>query len=305
MRIKILILLLTLFGCLYAQEDYSDYLNNALLRLLEGECDAAKRNYDIYKTLSGKSRPKIEDKINMCIEAKKNKEINIIRDTVTIKERDTVTVKEKEIVYVPKQQESVSQKPKIFTTDNAYCRANKNHYIAWNIAGFGYPWNLVAGVEFRGGGIIGYGLYGDMGADFTHIKVRHSNEAIEECYTTKTTFRYAAGIKFYPYKGIFVDFGYGSIAKPVANVEYDFNTSKIGSSLNITDQRDHKQIVKKISNSHGINFHAGYNLVTELARDAGFFFGINGGLAYDVINKEVAPSFNLKIGVAWGLKTEK
>ena len=106
--------------------------------------------------------------------------------------------------------------------------------------------------------------------------------------TVKTAFRYAGGVRFYPYRGLFVDCGYGSIATAKTETEYGhwYHTPERA--------RD------AVKNSHGILFHAGYNLVTDLSSKSGFFLGISGGASYDVINKVFAPSINLKLGVAWG-----
>lgn len=150
---------------------------------------------------------------------------------------------------------------------------DRGRYVAWGIAGAGYPWNLVSSIEWRWGGIIGLGLYGDIGMDFTHCGVeRRLNDDIP---ITATHFRYAGGLKFYPYRGIFLDCGYGTIC-PAKAKSKDFDSS------------------------HGVLFHAGYNLYLPCSGITGFFLGVSGGASYDVKNKVYAPSINLKIGMAWG-----
>lgn len=226
-----------------AQSDYSNYLDDSMKELGKGNCEGAQKLYNVYKELSGQSKPSVQTLINECKADKLRKE--------------------------------EQKKSKIDLMNNSYCKANKNRYVAWNIAGAGYPWNLVTGIEFRGGGIVGVGLYGDIGMDFTHKDAYyHSDKG------TITSFRYAGGLKFYPYRGLFIDCGYGTICP--ASV-------KVNSYGNYTYNK-----------SHGILFHAGYNLVTDLSDKAGFFLGVSGGASYDVINKVFAPSVNLKIGVAWG-----
>ena len=178
--------------------------------------------------------------------------------------------------------------------NNPYFLENRNKYIAWAFLGGGYPWNLVSSIEFRTGGIIGVGLYGDVGADFMRIIVNDGNDNF--AYTTKTMFRYAGGVKFYMYKGLFLDIGYGTISQPTDEVTYDFY-------LLLSD--DESTLVKKMASesSHGLLFHLGYNFVENLSKEAkGVFIGINGGVTYDITNKEFAPSINLKIGYAWKSK---
>ena len=168
--------------------------------------------------------------------------------------------------------------------------SSKHRYIAWSIAGTGYPWNLTTGIEFRYGKNVAVGGYLDIGMDFTHISVKSGPDYD---YTTKTSFRYAGGLKFYAYKGLFLDCGYGTIAPASTKVLYGF-----GDWLNSDEA---KSVREKVETSHGLLFHAGYNLVTE-CDFCGFFLGISAGASYDVPNKVVAPSFFLKMGIAFGVK---
>lgn len=260
-----LLSLSTLFGFAQTNDSYSYLIDNAMESLRAGDCDAAQRFYNAYKELSGASKPSVQVLIDNCKEEKR------------VHER--------------------KKKPQIDLMDNSYCRANKNRYVAWNIAGAGYPWNLVTGIEFRGGGIVGVGLYGDIGMDFTTVYYKNDYYANGNHYTVhgntiKTAFRYAGGVKLYPYKGLFIDFGYGTIATPTAEPMISVSYK---SDLSPSDVAQ-----KSVQNSHGILFHAGYNLVTNLSDGAGFFLGVSGGASYDVINKVVAPSVNLKFGIAWG-----
>lgn len=163
----------------------------------------------------------------------------------------------------PKQAAEPTSAPK-----PAQKKSNYHSDIAWGIAGAGYPWNLVSSIEWRWGGIIGLGLYGDIGMDFTHCGKKYGDPI------TATHFRYAGGLKFYPYRGIFLDCGYGTIC-PAKAESKDFDSS------------------------HGVLFHAGYNLFLTSSGSTGFFLGVSGGASYDVKNMVYAPSINLKIGIAW------
>ncbi|MCR4665224.1 MAG: hypothetical protein K5660_07650 [Paludibacteraceae bacterium] len=245
-----------------AQSDDSDYLDRVMKELSKENCEGAQKWYDAYKEVSGQFKPSVQALIDDC--------------------------------RVEKQKKN-EKKPKRDYMESSYCKANKNRYVAWNIAGAGYPWNLVTGIEFRGGGIVGVGLYGDIGMDFTQIEYTYKygyNNNTGHDKTLKTAFRYAGGVRFYPYKGLFLDCGYGTIAKlSVDNIS-------VPDSYSNDEQPNYAK--KEVKNSRGILFHAGYNLVTDLKDGAGFFLGLSGGASYDVLNKIYAPSVNLKIGVAWG-----
>ncbi len=56
---------------LYAQSDYSYYLNKAMSKLEEGDCASAQKSYNVYKELSGKIVTSLEVLINDCEEANK------------------------------------------------------------------------------------------------------------------------------------------------------------------------------------------------------------------------------------------
>lgn len=172
---------------------------------------------------------------------------------------------------------------------------SRDSYIAWAI-GAGYPGCLYASIEYRGGNVVGWGLYGDIGMDYTSISVDGGSN--DTGIVTKTFFKYAGGVKFYPYKGIFIDCGYGTIAKPADRVSYNFSWADPTSGIIQHDDRVHI-MERAVGNSHGILFHAGYN--ATVGDEIKFFLGISGGASYDIINKVFAPSVNLKIGMGFDL----
>ncbi len=47
-------------------EDYSNYLNSAMNKLEAGDCDAARKYYNVYKELSGKTVASVEELIGDC-----------------------------------------------------------------------------------------------------------------------------------------------------------------------------------------------------------------------------------------------
>ena len=70
-----------------AQSDYSNYLNKAMTKLDEGDCDAAQKFYNVYKELAGKSVSSIEVLIKDCKDNQSNKAINYaINDKIKVGE---------------------------------------------------------------------------------------------------------------------------------------------------------------------------------------------------------------------------
>ena len=66
-RIILLFSILTFMVYVSAQtEDYSKYLNNALVKLESGDCDAARKYYNVYKELVGKSVASVEVLLDEC-----------------------------------------------------------------------------------------------------------------------------------------------------------------------------------------------------------------------------------------------
>ena len=185
---------------------------------------------------------------------------------------------------------------------------NGKSYVAWAIAGGGFPWNVTSGISSRFGGAVGIGFYGDVGVDFTRITVAYSYAHYEDKYSgydhvTRGTFRYAGGINFFPYNGLYLACGYGSIVKPFADVEYQGDPP---SSMD-GEYDDYKIAIRKKvpSPTHGLLLHIGYDIVsTERFNGNGhaFFLSINGGVSYDMTTKEYMPSVNLKIGCAWNTR---
>lgn len=120
MKTKLLVAFCVLFVCnLAAQSDYSSYLDQSMNELGKGNCEGAQKWYNVYKELSGETKSSVQTLIDDC--------------------------------KAEKMKQSEKKKSKIDLMDNSYCRANKNRYVAWSIAGAGYPWNLTTGIEFRGG----------------------------------------------------------------------------------------------------------------------------------------------------------
>lgn len=63
----ILIALLAMYAFnAYAQSDYSSYLTKAMDKVEAGDCEAAQKFYNVYKDLSGDSKPSVQDLIDDC-----------------------------------------------------------------------------------------------------------------------------------------------------------------------------------------------------------------------------------------------
>ena len=153
--------------CIAAQtnDDYSWYLNKAKEQLGKGECDKAERNYNHYKALAHDSLPSLERQIQECIRVQTEAQHHVDTEIVFV----PVQVSTSEPKVEPKEEPKKENKFKDFLKDrdNPYCKAKRNRYIAWVVAGAGYPWNVVTGIELRGGGILGLGGYADIGVDFS------------------------------------------------------------------------------------------------------------------------------------------
>ena len=209
--------------------------------------------------ISGNITPDFRPFSGDCYDFSKAKEL---REILKLEYKEKIEEDKKRQEQEDKLKKQEERKNK--RLDNSYCADGKHRYIAWNIAGTGYPWKLVSGIEFRYGGVIGGGAWLDLGMDFSPTYDGRLHQDLWGV-NTQISFHYSGGLKFYFYKGLFVDAGYSALANDT---------------------------------SGGLLFHAGYNLVTNLDK-YGFFLGLSAGAAYEMTNKAVAPSINLKIGVAW------
>ena len=269
-------------------EEYLSWANSCYI---EGDFWTAERYYTKLKELNPQ-HPNVQSLIDKCKKTKDTK----IEDGISINQTQ---VQPSNPTNRTKGKVKSSLKSfKSFLLDNEYCRKKQNKYFAWGILGGGYPFNAVSGFEFRGGGIIGLGLYSDFGVDFTRITVNdyHSSYGTKVyddiSHVCKTTFHYDIGIKLFPYKGLFLDFGYGSIAPVSTEVDYEYFSE--------SDEDDKSKVRKMVSTGHGWLFHVGYNYVSKYNDSGQFFFGFNAGWAHDVANDKKYPSINLKLGMAWG-----
>lgn len=274
-----------------------DYISKANAAYINGDYGTAEQYYIRLKELNPK-HPGIREAIDKC-----EKRISGAKDVA-----GTVESSSKQSAKPASARKNYLKSFSNIFKDYSYINSGKNEFTAWNV-GIGYPWNIVTGFEYRGGGVIGYGLYGDIGIDFTRITYEEysghyvwkggtDTELIKDSrafdHILKKDFRWAGGLKLYPYKGFFIDFGYGTIASTSARVE----KKVIGTPYAFAD--DHKEeIFEQISVGHGWLFHVGCISVSNLSHGGGGFFSVSGGFAYDVVNEETVPSINIKFGYAW------
>lgn len=69
---KLAFVLFTLLAFnLNAQSDYASYLSKAMEKLNVGDCESAQKFYNVYKDLSGKSKPSVQVLIDDCMQENK------------------------------------------------------------------------------------------------------------------------------------------------------------------------------------------------------------------------------------------
>lgn len=224
------------------------------------------KSYYYYQLLqvaiSGNIKPNFRQFTGDCYDFSKAKEL---REIMKEEYKEKIEEDQKRQEQEAKTQRQEERKSK--RLDNPYCNSGKHRYVAWNIAGTGYPCQLIDGIEFRYGKIVGFGAFFDVGMDFEPAGNRNGHY-----YYTETYFHYSGGLKFYFFRGLFLDAGWGT-------------------STNAYDG--------------GLIFHAGYNFVTNPDRETGkvrFFLGLSAGALFDVWSYTLEPSINLKLGIAFGIK---
>lgn len=286
--------------CITAQteDEYSWYLDKAKEQLAKGECEKAERNYNHYKNLAHDSLPQLDRQIQECLRIRAQASQKVDTEIVFVPVQVTASESKAELIEEPKKENKF--KDFLKDRDNPYCKAERNRYIAWAVVCAGYPWNLGMDIELRGGGILGIGGYADVGMDFSTIScnVKYVDQYITNVHSYETnvlkiSFMYNGGVRLF-YKGVFLSFGYGSVARVNPAISLEYYATPGGDDVVKTDARE------RVHNGHGVRVNVGYNLVAPSAD--GFFLGVSGGFAYDIVNKVVVPSFNLKLGMSFEWK---
>ena len=65
-----------------AQTDYSNYLKKAMDKLESGDCESAQKFYNVYKDLSGESKPSVQILINDCMKKADEGKVYKINDKI-------------------------------------------------------------------------------------------------------------------------------------------------------------------------------------------------------------------------------
>lgn len=85
MKTKLLFAFCVLFVCnVAAQSDYSSYLTQSMDELKKGNCEGAQKWYNVYKELSGESKPSVQVMIDDCIQKVNEEKSYSIGDKIKI-----------------------------------------------------------------------------------------------------------------------------------------------------------------------------------------------------------------------------
>ena len=176
--------------------------------------------------------------------------------------------------------------------NNPFFTNGHNNYLAWGILNTGYPFTLGTCFMGRHGNIIGIGYYLSIGVDFGGKSTYHKDESIytptEYDFNKKdiAPLHYSAGLKFFPYKDIFLSVGYGTLGCKKTNT---FNDSE--GRWGTDGWRQGK----------GLIFTTGYDVLVGNLRNGNFILSASVGVLYDTFLDEWYPLVNIKMGVAWSL----
>jgi hypothetical protein len=149
---------------------------------------------------------------------------------------------------------------------------NHANYLACGIFNIGYPWNMGSSFIGRHGGIIGVGYYLSLGMEIMDIEA--------------SPVHYSAGLKFFPYKNIFISGSYGTLGCKHVNI---FNDS------------DGRWGTKGIRQGKGFSLMAGYDVLIHNVGNRGAIISCAAGMSYDTFLEEWNPVIAIKFGIEWGL----
>lgn len=224
---------------------------------------------------------------------------------------------------------------------NDYVYNGRNKYVAWGVAGATYPWDLNTSIEFRYGSSVGFGMYGEVGVGFSKLNITNLSNIVdcarpdcgrhisyydyeEDTYFSEdfepsqgkivTYLMYSVGLKFFPYRGLFIGCGYSSYMPFLMNIEcpedylpdtYPF-LEEVVPDYDRTYVRNTEFCEDAIRNKKvngGMQFMLGYDFVSKMVdTNVGFYVGVKGGIIYDIKNKAIVPLAGLKLGLAFGYK---
>jgi hypothetical protein len=222
--------------------------------LSDGNCEKAESAYESWKKYTDSSDVSIELRIAECKSESERK-----------------TPQDAE----PPQQETRPEWTGKRIRSSAFY-SEKHSYLAWGVLETGYP--LMLGTNFMGrhGRNIGIGYSLSAGVDFGFADG-----------PTYSPFHYSFGLKFFPYKDIFIMAGYGTLGCEEVS---RFNDSEGRWALDGTRQKK------------GYSFMAGYDILGDLSDGWSGLCSISAGISYDTFMGKWNPLIKVKFGMAWGLE---
>jgi hypothetical protein len=147
----------------------------------------------------------------------------------------------------------------------------RDKYVGLHLLDISYPFSLSFVISGRHGGKIGFGYEASLGWSY---EFNHG-------FATMT---YAGKIRFYCYKNMFIQTGFGALGIHLSNKieEVDYSSPYY-----------HDAALAYCHIQYGIPIQVGCDFVGRRS----FYSSFRGGCAYDIVDKSFIPSFNIGIGV--------
>jgi len=175
---------------------------------------------------------------------------------------------------------------------------HRNNYVNWGILDVSaYPFHFGTSVYGRGGNTIGIG--GEISIGLALLTVENNgrdNDFIDDVKITYGTLTYSGKVRFYYYKNLFIQSGFGALGlvdiKPTMDYEKLYYIEKGGAYI-----------------KYGIPVQLGYDWIwgeNELRKGgygtSGGSISLRAGIGYDVNLKDIVPQVEISIGYKFGYK---
>lgn len=167
--------------------------------------------------------------------------------------------------YIRKQRKKDNGKKNkiVLQEQSSFFSKKHNSYFAWGTIDSGYPAFLGTGFLGRHGGIVGIGYQLVFG-----VNLEKSGQ---------NPFHYTMGVRFFPYKNLYLSGNYGTLA-----------------AQEINEDRE-----QKIRLGTGYSILAGYDLIMGKLDDISGILSFGAGIAYNATMSQWQPVLNVKIGFVW------
>jgi len=162
----------------------------------------------------------------------------------------------------------------------------KGDYITINALSLGLPFWFGHGMSGRYGGVVGVGGYANIG--YYSWPMGWTVESVSGSKRSGTDPHYSVGLKFFPYKKIFLSAGYGTVI-----------SEKVG-PFNDSDGRwstGGQRLGKGVILMTGVDIFK--NFVSN--NDFGGYLSIEAGMSYDLFMEKWLPAFCINFGFIIGL----